>query len=162
MYKIGTIYKEFITNREAILVNLKSELITLKFLWKNPDKHIVENFSEEPFFQLYFKNDIMFLLIKFKDLKWVDVPCFFTKNTKTYFSCDKTQLPCRILLANSNTGLLFLDKTYKMPNGITKAFIQGVHTQKDLAKKVALEKINSTRGAYSAEEMAMLSLGRAK
>ena len=43
---------------KIIGITLKSELITLKFLWKNPDRHIVNNFSEEPFFQLYFKNDI--------------------------------------------------------------------------------------------------------
>ena len=32
-----------------------------------------------------------------------------------------------------------------MPKGVSKAFIQGVHTQKDLPEKVVIEKINSIK-----------------
>ena len=162
MHKINECYEEYISNREVVLARLTSKRLTLKFLWKNPDEAVVKDISREPFFQLYFKNDIMFLLLKFEGLKWIDIPCVFTKNTKSLFSSEETNFPCRIILANSNTGKLLVDSTCKMPEGISKAFIQGVHTQKDLPKKVAIEKINAVRSAYSASEMSRLSLGKAK
>lgn len=159
-YKPNQYYEEFISNREAILAHLSPKGLTLKFLWKNPDETIIENFSAAPFFQLYFKNDIMFLLLKFKDLKWIDIPLVFTKSTKNLFSFEEDNFPCNILLANSNTGKLFINNIFEMPKGITKAFVQAIHTQKDLSKKTAIEKINSVRSSYSASEMSRLSLGR--
>lgn len=159
-YKPNQYYEEFISNREAILAHLSPKGLTLKFLWKNPDETIIENFSAAPFFQLYFKNDIMFLLLKFKDLKWIDIPLVFTKSTKNLFSFEEDNFPCNILLANSNTGKLFINNIFEMPKGITKAFVQAIHTQKDLSKKTAIEKINSIRSSYSASEMSRLSLGR--
>lgn len=158
MYQVGKVYKNLISNREAIIANLKSEALTLKFLWKNPGKDIIGAFKSAPFFQIYFKNDIMFLLLKFDGLNWVDIPCYFAKNTKNYFSYEGENFPVNIILANSNTGLLFINETYLMPKGITKAFIQSVHTQKDFDKKVVLEKINSIRSSYSSSEIARLSL----
>lgn len=160
MYKLNEHYKEFISNREAILAHLSPEELTLKFLWKNPDERVFESFSKKPFFQLFFKNGIMFLLMKFENLKWVDVPCFFTQNTKSVFSNNEENFPCRIILANSNTGKLFSNNLFYMPKGITKAFIQGVHTQMDLNKKAALERINLIHSSYSASEMSRLSLGK--
>ena len=162
MYKINNCYKEFISNREAILARLNSNGLTLKFLWKNPDESIVSAFSKEPFFQLYFASDVMFLLVKFNTLKWVDIPCVFTKAARSLFSYTGENFPVRILLANSNTGKLFADESYTMAKGTTKAFIQNIHTQKDLTKKQILEKINNIRSSYSSTEMARLSLGKAK
>ena len=159
-YEPNQYYEEFISNREAILAHLSPKGLTLKFLWKNPDETIIENFSAAPFFQLYFKNDIMFLLLKFKDLKWIDIPLVFTKSTKNLFSFEKDNFPCNILLANSNTGKLFINNIFEMPKGVTKAFVQAIHTQKDISKKVAIERINSIRSSYSASEMSRLSLGR--
>lgn len=161
-YTPNQYYEEFISNREAILAHLSPKGLTLKFLWKNPDETIVRNFSSAPFFQLYFKNDIMFLLLKFADLKWIDIPLVFTKNTKNLFSFDEDNFPCNILLANSNTGKLFINSIFEMPKGITKALVQAIHTQKDLPKKTAIEKINSIRSSYSASEMSRLSLGKLK
>lgn len=161
-YEPNQHYKEFISNREAVLANLSPEGLTLKFLWKNPDEHIIKSISKTPFFQLYFKNDIMFLLLKFPDLKWIDIPCFFTKNAKNLFYFEENNFPCNVILANSNTGKLFVNNTYFMPHGISKAFIQSVHTQKDIPKKAILEKINSIRSSYSASEMSRLSLGKAQ
>ena len=162
MYKINNCYKEFISNREAILARLNSHELTLKFLWKNPDDAIISAFNKEPFFQLYFASDLMFLLVKFDTLKWVDIPCLFTKTTRNLFSYIGENFPVRILLANSNTGKLFTDKKFTMPKGTTKAFIQNIHIQKDFTKKQALEKINCIRSSYSSSEMARLSLGKAK
>ena len=162
MYKIDNVYNEFISNREAILCHLNSEGLTLKFLWKNPEDDIIKRFQTEPFFQLYFKNDIMFLLMKFEGLKWLDIPCIFTKSVRELFTYDGENFPVKIFLANSNTGKLFVSKAYSMPKGITKAFVQGVHTQKDLGKKAAIEKINAVRCSYSSSEMARLSLGKIK
>ena len=162
MYQPNQYYEEFISNREAVMACLDSDGLTLKFLWKNPDEHIIEQFLNPPFFQLYFKNDIMFLLLKYKKLKRIDIPCIFTKNTKHTFSSDARNFPCNILLANSNTGKLFVNKHFTMPEGISKAFIQGIHTQKDLNKKTAIEKINSIRSSYSATDMSRLSLGKLK
>lgn len=159
-YEPNQYYEEFISNREAILAHLSPKGLTLKFLWKNPDETIIENFSAAPFFQLYFKNDIMFLLLKFKDLKWIDIPLVFTKSTKNLFSFEEDNFPCNILLANSNTGKLFINNIFEMPKGVTKAFVQAIHTQKDISKKVAIERINSIRSSYSASEMSRLSLGR--
>ena len=159
-YEPNQYYEEFISNREAILAHLSPKGLTLKFLWKNPDETIIENFSAAPFFQLYFKNDIIFLLLKFKDLKWIDIPLVFTKSTKNLFSFEEDNFPCNILLANSNTGKLFINNIFEMPKGITKAFVQAIHTQKDISKKVAIERINSIRSSYSASEMSRLSLGR--
>ena len=161
-YEINQYYEEFISNREAILAHLTPKGLVLKFLWKNPDEIIIKNFSKAPFFQLYFKNDLMFLLLKFTDLKWIDIPLVFTKNTKNLFSFEEENFPCNILLANSNTGKLFINEIYEMPKGITKAFVQAIHTQKDLGKKIAIERINSIRSSYSASEMSRLSLGRLK
>lgn len=161
-YEPNQYYEEFISNREAVLAHLSPKGLTLKFLWKNPDEVIINNFSTSPFFQLYFKNEITFLLLKFADLKWIDIPLVFTKNTKSLFSFDEDNFPCDILLANSNTGKLFLHKTYNMPKGITKALVQAVHLQKDLTKKAAIEKINNIRSSYSASEMSRLSLGKLK
>ena len=129
-------------------------------MWKNPDEHIIKEFEQDPFFQIYFKNDIMFLLLKFPSLKWIDIPCIFTKNTRNSFSFEDDNFPCKIILANSNTGKLFINRICDMPCGISKAFIQGIHTQIDLPKKVAIEKINSVRSSYSSDEMARLSLGK--
>ena len=162
MYQPNQYYEEFISNREAVLANLTPEGLTLKFLWKNPDEHIINQFLDPPFFQLYFKNDIMFLLLKFRELKWIDIPCIFTGNTKQAFFSDAKNFPCNILLANSNTGKLFINKSFLMPKGITKAFIQGIHTQKDLNKNTAVEKINSIRSSYSPTEISRLSLGSIK
>ncbi len=162
MYEVNKTYQEFITNREAILASLGQEALTLKFLWKNPDEHIIEAMKNPPFFQLYFKNDIMFLLLKFKDLKWIDIPLLFSKNTKSLFYSDLDEFPTKIMLINSNTGKLFINEEFLMPKGITKAFIQSVHTQKDITKKVAIQRINAIRSSYSATEMSMLSLGNAK
>lgn len=159
-YQPDQYYEEFISNREAILAQLTPKGLILQFLWKNPDEVIIKNFSKAPFFQLYFKNDLMFLLLKFSDLKWIDIPLVFTKNTKNLFSFEEDNFPCNILLANSNTGKLFINEIYKMPKGITKAFVQAIHTQKDLGKKTAVERINSIRSSYSASEMSRLSLGR--
>lgn len=159
-YEPNQYYEEFISNREVILAHLSPKGLTLKFLWKNPDETIIENFSAAPFFQLYFKNDIMFLLLKFKDLKWIDIPLVFTKSTKNLFSFEEDNFPCNILLANSNTGKLFINNIFEMPKGVTKAFVQAIHTQKDISKKVAIERINSIRSSYSASEMSRLSLGR--
>ena len=103
MYEINKIYKEFITNREAILANLSQESLNLKFLWKNPDENIVNTMKNVPFFQLFFKNDIMFLLIKFKGLKWIDVPLLFTKNKRDLFCAEYDEFPIEIMLINSNT-----------------------------------------------------------
>lgn len=162
MYKINECYSEYITNREAILLGLSNDFITIKFLWKNPDEKIIEALSSAPFFQLYFNNDVMFLLLKFNGLKWLDIPCVFTTNSKHTYYCDLKNIPCKILLFNSNTGKLFLKYKCFMPEGLTKAFIQGIHLQKDLPKKALLERINSIRSSYSAGEMSRLSLGKAK
>ena len=50
-YEPNQYYEEFISNREAILAHLSPKGLTLKFLWKNPDEVIINNFSTSPFFQ---------------------------------------------------------------------------------------------------------------
>ncbi len=160
MYKVGKIYEEFISNREGIIANLSDEGLLLKFLWKNPYENIINSINCEPFFQLYFKNDIMFLLIKFSDLKWIDIPCVFTENVKNFFSTDFVEFPVKIILVNSNTGKVFAVNNHNLPEGITKAFIQNIHTQKNISKKSAIEKINKIRSSFSASDMSLLSLGK--
>lgn len=162
MYKINENYKEFISKREIIKAELNSKELVLKFLWKNPDDFTINALSNAPFFHLYFKDDITFLLIKFEGLNWLDIPCNFKSSVSQFFSSNLKKFPCKILLVNSNTGKLFINKTYFMPEGISKAFIQAIHLQKDMPQKQILRKINAVQASFSSYEMLRLSLGKTK
>ena len=73
-YKTGKIYKEFLLKSETTLMRFEENRVKIFIFQRDPDKQTIDEFTNsDPFFQIYTKNNIIFLLIKFKTLDWIDI-----------------------------------------------------------------------------------------
>jgi len=160
-YKTGKIYKEFIQKTEMSVMNFDGKNVDIFILRENPPADVVESVkSTVPFFQIYTKNNIIFILIKFEDLDWIDIPYINQTLTLQEIKDDISGYPCKIHFANSKTGELLVERYTCISNGLSKAFFFAIQEQKSHLPVNVIQKINSIRASFHPNEIARLSLGK--
>ena len=161
-FEEGKIYKEFISLREKISFDFDGQKGKIVLLKKYPKPEEIEHIKEcDAFFQIFLKEGIIFLLIKFGELKWLDIP--FVLHHKV----ENLKLPendcgygVEILIADANTGKLLINKFVNLTNGLSKALFWAIKKQLEEPPKDIVRKVNKVHAAFSSDEMARLSLGR--
>lgn len=164
-YSIGKKYDEFISLRqtEKLFFDGKSaEIILLK-------KNLTEDFikqieNDEVFFQIFLKEGVIFLLIKFDTLNWIDIP--FVAQT----IIGKPALPsytnhgyaCHIILADAMSGKVRVNRLEAFSHGLSKALFWAAKEQIENPPQNIERKINKVHACFSSAEMARLSLGSNK
>lgn len=161
MYKIGEKYEEFTSLREKISFDfdgLRGRVVALK---KYPKANEIEHFqNDDVFFQLFLREGIIFLLIKFNDAKWLDIPYV------NHHKIKELKKPIRgfdveIMVANANTGELLARRLETFNIGLSLALFWAISAQLKDPPKDIIRKINKVHAAFSSDEMARLSLGKA-
>lgn len=161
-FKAGKIYREFQTKNEGCALVFDGDVVRIFILFKNPDGDKIKAVAEfDPFFQIYSKNNIIFLLIKFQGLDWLDVP-YIHKGVEPKNIQDEAFFcyPVEIFLANSDSGEVILKRRSSFSNGLSKAFYFAIQKQKSHLPKNIEEKINALRASFHPNEIARLSLGK--
>lgn len=160
-YKVGEKYEEFLYKGDVAAMKFIKKRADIFILQKDPsDTCIYEILNSRPFFQIYTKNNIIFLLIKFGNLDWIDIPYVHSGISVLEINDDEYGYPCRIFFANSTSGVLLGKRYVCFSNGLSKAFYFAVKEQQKHLPKNILEKINSIRASFHPNEIARLSLGR--
>ena len=128
---------------------------------RGPAQKTVDEITDtEPFFQIYQKNNIIFLLIKFKTLDWIDVPYIFEGESPKPLKDNISGYPCSIYFADIITGKLLAQRHLCLSNGLSKALYFAIENQKTHLPNNIVQKINSIRASFHPNEIARLSLGK--
>ena len=163
-YKTGEKYKEFICKNNVSVMKFDGKNVNVFILEKNPDKKTIENISNsKPFFQIFTKNNIIFLFIKFNTPDWIDIPYIHNKNNIQNIQKIEDDIfgyPCNIFFIDADNGEVLLKKYDCLSNGLSKALYFAIEKQDEHLPKNILEKINSIRASFHPNEIARLSLGR--
>jgi len=160
-YKIGEKYKEFISKNNVAGIKFDGKNMNIFILEKNPDEKMINEIkNSKPFFQIFSKNNIIFLLVKFGALDWIDIPYIHNKNKIEKIEDDNFGYPCNIFFINAEDGKLLLKRYDCLSNGLSKAFYFAIEKQNEHLPKNILEKINSIRASFHPNEIARLSLGK--
>ena len=160
-YKTRKIYKEFMLKSETNLMRFEENRAMIFIFQKSPNERTVEEFTNtEPFFQIYTKNNIIFLLIKFKTLDWIDVPYIFEDADIKEIENEITGYGCSLFFADINTGKLVAQRHLCLSNGLSKALYFAIQKQKNHLPNNIIQKINSIRASFHPNEIARLSLGK--
>jgi len=160
-YKTGECYVEFCTKNEISIMNFEKNCADIFIFKKSPNKDLIDKISASvPFFQIYSKNNIIFLLIKFEDLDWIDIPYIHKNKTPDIIKDETSGYLCRIFFIDNVTGKLILKRHTCFSNGLSKAFYFALYEQKKHLPKNIWEKINSIRASFHPNEIARLSLGK--
>ena len=159
-YLIGNNYDDFINLREGQKFFFDGKNARIILLRKNPDEdliRIIEN--NEIFFQIFLKEDIIFLLIKIDELKWIDIPFVANESLIPVFP-DLEGYKCEFLFANPTSGKLYVKRFQNFSPGLSKALFWAVYKQTKNRPKNIESKINKVHAGFSSDEMARLSLGK--
>ncbi len=160
-YKTGERYLEFCIKNEISVMNFNKNRADIFIFRKSPDKDTIHNIkNSKPFFQIYTKNNILFLLIKFENLNWIDIAYIHKNNTPDKIEDELSGYLCRVFFIDNVTGKLILKRHTCFSNGLSKAFYYAILEQKKHLPKNILEKINSIRASFNPDEIARLSLGK--
>ncbi len=159
-YLIGNNYNEFINLREGQRFYFDGENAQIIILRKNSDEDLIKILNNnEIFFQLFLKEEIIFLLIKIDELNWIDIPYVADKSiTLTFPNCKGYN--CKILFANPLSGKLYVKRLINLSPGLSKALFWASYKQIKNPPKNIESKINKVHACFSSEEMARLSLGK--
>ncbi len=159
-YLTGNNYNEFINLREGQRLSFDGKKAVITILRKNPDVETVKIFeNNEIFFQIFIREEIIFLLIKIDGLKWVDIP-FVSKSITPVFPNDAKGYDCEIMLANPINGKLCAKRITCFSLGLSKALFWAIYKQVKNPPKNIESKINKVHACFSSDEMARLSLGK--
>lgn len=160
-YKTGKNYKEFLLKNEATLMRFEENHINIFIFERGPVQETVDEIRDfDPFFQIYVKNNIIFLLIKFKTLDWIDVPYVFEGTSPKPPKDDAAGYACTIYFADILTGKLLVQRHLALSNGLSKALYFAIEEQKKHLPNNIVQKINSIRASFHPNEIARLSLGK--
>ncbi len=160
-YKTGEKYSEFCIKNEISIMNFNKNRADIFIFRKSPDVNLINCIkNSNPFFQIYTKNNIVFLLIKFEDIDWIDVPYIHNDSNIDEIRDEHSGYLCRIFFIDNEDGKLILKRHTCFSNGLSKAFYFALQEQKKHLPKNILEKINSIRASFHPNEIARLSLGK--
>lgn len=160
-YKTGEIYAEFQLKNEISIMNFKQNHANIFIFKKSPDKTLIETVkNSNPFFQIYTKNNIVFLLLKLETIDWIDIPYIHQDNLPDIIDDEISGYLCTIYLIDFVSGKIILKKHTCFSNGLSKAFYYALLGQKKHLPKNIKEKINSIRASFHPNEIARLSLGK--
>lgn len=162
-YKIGNIYEDFINIRECAKFNFDGKNAQIVLLRKNISEEFIKQINEdEVFFQLFLREEIIFLLIKFASLNWLDIAfvCHHNICELELPPCDNHGYAVRILLADAMSGKLYTNRLEAFSHGLSKALYWAVKEQLEHPPQNIARKINKVCASFSAQEMARLSLGK--
>lgn len=158
-YIKGNIYKDKINQREGQFLNFDGEHIEVVVLRKNIDEDITKTIEkEEVFFQLFSREEVVFLLMKFEGFKWLDMPFVLNKDIKLNSYEDGYYIT--VLLFNPISGKLCAKRTKELSQGLSKALYWALKKQLENPPKNIQQKINKVHAGFSSDEMARLSLGK--
>lgn len=160
-YTTGKCYEEFQIKNEISIMNFSKNNADIFIFKKTPDKDFIQNVeNSNPFFQIYTKNNIVFLLIKFDNLDWTDIPYIHQNEIPDIIKDDTSGYSCKIFLIDNVTGKVILKRHTCFSNGLSKAFYYAILEQQKHLPKNIKEKINSIRASFHPNEIARLSLGK--
>jgi len=160
-YKTGKIYKEFLLKNETSLMRFEENRVNIFIFQRGMSKNTLDEITNtDPFFQIYTKNNIILILIKFKSLDWIDVPYIFENADIKPVEDENTGYPCSIYFADINTGKLLAQRHLCLLNGLSKALYFAIQKQQSHLPNNILQKINSIRASFHPNEIARLSLGK--
>lgn len=162
MYICNQSYENFISLRDKNIFDFDGQNITLTFLRRFPKEAEIKAFSEdEIFFQLFVRNEILFLLLKVGQIPWLDIPFVLHHKVKN-LEQNKDEIlcgcKCRIYFANAISGKLLVIKDVILPLGISKAFYWEIKKQIETLPKDLTRRINKVHASFSSDEMVRLSL----
>ncbi len=163
-YKTGDCYEEFHSKSELSVMHFENNSANLFILQKPPNESTIKEYkNSKPFFQIYFKNNIIFILIKFKNLDWIDIPYIHKKDLPKRIDDDTSGYPANIYIIDRLSGKLLIKRHSCFSNGLSKALYFAMEKQIENPKQIQrniMEKINSIRASFHPNEIARLSLGR--
>lgn len=156
------IYDDFILKTEQVFMEFDDNRAEIYLCEKAPKENFVENFkTKKPFFQIFVRSGIIFLLVKFQGLDWIDIPYIRKDGSEIKKIEDETAgYPVSVYLFDINTGRLVENRHVCFTHGLSKAFYYAVLNQIKNPPKNIEEKINSIRASFNPNEIARLSLGR--
>ncbi len=159
-YLIGNNYDDFINLREGQNFFFDGKNARIILLRKNPDEDLIKIIeNNEIFFQIFLKEDIIFLLIKIDELKWIDIPFVANKSLSLTFP-DLDGYRCEFLFANPTSGKLYVKRFENFSPGLSKALFWAAYKQIKNPPKNIKSRINKVHAGFSSDEMARLSLGK--
>ncbi len=160
-YKTGKIYKEFLLKSETSIMRFEEGHANIFIFQRGTDeKTVAEITNTDPFFQIYVKSSIIFILIKFKTLDWIDVPYIFEDADIRPVECESEGYPCSLYFADIITGKLLAQRHLCLSNGLSKALYFAIQKQRKHLPNNIMQKINSIRASFHPNEIARLSLGK--
>lgn len=163
-YKTGEKYKEFICKNNISLIKFDGKDLNIFILENSPNQEMINEIkNSKPFFQIYTKNNIIFLLIKFGTLDWIDIAYIHNKQNAQNIQKiedDTFGYPCNLFFINSDNGMLLQKRYDCLSHGLSKALYFAIKKQDEYLPKNILEKINSIRASFHPNEIARLSLGK--
>ena len=160
-YVINNTYEEFSTRRNGFKFNFDGKSAQVIILRTNTDDELVNIFdNNEVFFQLFLREEIVFLLIKFQGLNWVDIPFIAHKPLSLHPVDDTKGYDINILFANSISGRLYVQRFETLSPGLSKALFWAAYRQIKNPPDNIQSRINKVHACFSSDEMARLSLGK--
>lgn len=162
-FQTGKIYDDFINLRQTQYLCFAKNTVEIAILRKNMDEDFIEKIKHnEVFFQIFIRENIIFLLIKFEGLNWLDIP-FVIKNVKSLpdeINDDNFGYKCQILLADAMSGKLYVNRFEGLSHGLSKALYWAICEQIKNPVKNFEQKVNKVHASFSSDEMARLSCGK--
>lgn len=161
-YAEGEKHKDLISKREGQKFYFDGENVEIVVLRKNPDEEVIKMIAEnEIFFQLFLREEIVFLLIKVDGLKWIDIPFVIEKSTKLKHPDDiNRNYFANIIFADCVNGKVCAARTQTLGHGLSKALFWALKKQLEYPIENIRQKINKVHAGFSSDEMARLSLGK--
>ena len=136
-YKTGECYSEFCIKNEFSVMNFSKNCADIFILKKSPDKNLIDKITNtSPFFQIYTKNNIIFLLLQFENLDWIDIPYIHKGKMPDIIKDETLGYLCKIFFIDT----LFLINSCKKALMFFKRFIQGILLCTFGAKKSSAKK----------------------
>ena len=132
--EVGKLYQEGKAMwAEGIKVDFENSGGQLYIVFNNPTKQEIEEIRKEDCkIGIFEKNEVIFLLFKFGDMEWMDVP--YTVHLSKGLVLEKIQpgmgYAITILLINSANGILEAIRLVSMPTKISQLFYDAVQRQR--------------------------------
>ncbi len=160
-YIVNNSYEEFSTRRNGFEFHFDGKRARVIILRTNTDDELVHIFdNNEVFFQLFLREEIVFLLIKFQGLNWVDIPFIAHKPLNLHPPDETKGYDIDILFANSTSGKLYVKRSETLSPGLSKALFWAAYRQIKNPPGNIQSRINKVHACFSSDEMARLSLGK--
>lgn len=160
-YLVGNCYSDFINLREGQTFSFDGEKAQIVILRKNLDEDLINIIkNNEIFFQIFVKEEIIFILVKIDNLKWIDMPYATSLTSYPALPDDLKGYECEIILADPLSGKLHVKRLENFSIGLSKALFWATCKQIRTPIKDIQRKINKVHACFSSDEMARLSLGK--